>query len=39
MSDDYSLYIELVSNQYGHIYQYVHLTKKSQITELNLHYI
>ena len=38
MSDDYSLYIELVSNQYGHIYQYVHLTKKSDNgTEFTLH--
>lgn len=38
MSDDYSLYIELVSNQFGHIYQYVHLTKKSYSgTEFTLH--
>lgn len=38
ISDDYSLYIELVSNQFGHIYQYVHLTKKSDSgTEFTLH--
>ena len=38
ISDDYSLYIELESNQFGHIYQYVHLTKKSDSrTEFTLH--